>query len=287
MEILPRYSCLLAILLSSCSLVSVNNTISKHKTLPNVLEIQSEELLQVSQPKTPIVVAVYPNSFTDQTGQRKSNSEFALFSTALTQAPSHLLIRSLKHTAEGRFFRVAERVGLDNLTKERQLIRSAREQNEKTDGPKPIMPLLFAGVLMEGAVIGFDTNIKSGGRGARYLGIGTSTQYRVDNITVALRMISIATGEVLIDVLVSKQIYSYGRSQDVFRFIEAGTELVEIETGDAENEPATLALQRAIEEAVLQIVKIGYDRNFWEAKDETIKIDEPDCDDECIADIRG
>ena len=270
MEILPRYSCLLAILLSSCSTLSVNNAIVKNKTLPNVLEIQSEELLQVPQPKVPIVVAVYPNSFTDQTGQRKSNSEFALFSTALTQAPSHLLIRSLKHTAEGKFFRVAERVGLDNLTKERQLIRSAREQNEKSDGPKPIMPLLFAGVLMEGAVIGFDTNIKSGGRGARYLGIGTSTQYRVDNITVALRMISIATGEVLIDVLVSKQIYSYGRSQDVFKFIEAGTELVEIETGDAENEPATLALQRAIEEAVLQIVKIGYTKGYWEVKDENI-----------------
>ena len=287
MGILPRYSCLLEIFLSSCSLLSVNDTIVKDKTPPSILQIQSIELLNVQQPKAPIVVAVYPNSFTDQTGQRKSNSEFALFSTALTQAPSHLLIRSLKHTADGKFFRVAERVGLDNLTKERQLIRSAREQNEKSDGPKPIMPLLFAGVLMEGAVIGFDTNIKSGGRGARYLGIGTSTQYRVDNITVALRMISIATGEVLIDVLVSKQIYSYGRSQDVFRFIEAGTELVEIETGDAENEPATLALQKAIEEAVLQIVKIGYDRNFWEAKDETIKIDEPACDDECITDIRG
>lgn len=268
MGILPRYSCLLAIFLSSCSLVPVDTTIQRGKTVPSVLQIQSEELLQVAQPKIPIVVAVYPNSFTDQTGQRKSNSEFALFSTALTQAPSHLLIRSLKHTANGKFFRVAERVGLDNLTKERQLIRSAREQNEKTDGPKPIMPLLFAGVLMEGAVIGFDTNIKSGGIGARYLGIGTSKQYRVDNITVALRMVSVATGEVLIDVLVSKQLYSYGQSQDVFRFIEAGTELVEIETGDAENEPATLALQRAIEEAVLQIVKIGYDKSFWEVHDE-------------------
>ena len=267
MEILPRYSCLLAIFLSSCSLAPVDTTIQQGKTLPTILEIQSEELLNVAQPKVPIVVAVYPNSFTDQTGQRKSNSEFALFSTALTQAPSHLLIRSLKHTSNGKFFRVAERVGLDNLTKERQLIRSAREQNEKTDGPKPIMPLLFAGVLMEGAVIGFDTNIQSGGIGARYLGIGTSKQYRVDNITVALRMVSVATGEVLIDVLVSKQLYSYGQSQDVFKFIEAGTELVEIETGDAENEPATLALQRAIEEAVLQIVKIGYDKSFWEVTD--------------------
>lgn len=268
MEILPRYSCLLAIFLSSCSLAPVDNTIQRGQTLPSLLQIQSKELLNVPQPKAPIVVAVYPNSFTDQTGQRKSNSEFALFSTAVTQAPGHLLIRSLKHTSNGKFFRVAERVGLDNLTKERQLIRSAREQNEKTDGPKPIMPLLFAGVLMEGAVIGFDTNIKSGGIGARYLGIGTSKQYRVDNITVTLRMVSIATGEVLIDVLINKQLYSYGQSQDVFRFIEAGTELVEIETGDAENEPTTLALQRAIEEAVFQIVKIGYDKGFWEVQNE-------------------
>ena len=287
MEMLQKYSCLLAIFLSSCSLAPVDTNLQQGKTLPSVFQIQSEELLTAPQPKIPIVVAVYPNSFTDQTGQRKSNSEFALFSTALTQAPSHLLIRSLKHTSGGKFFRVAERVGLDNLTKERQLIRSAREQNEETDGKKPIMPLLFAGVLMEGAVIGYDTNIKSGGIGARYLGIGTSKQYRIDNITVALRMISIATGEVLIDVLVSKQIYSYGQSQDVFRFIEAGTELVEIETGDAENEPTTLALQRAIEESVLQIVKIGYAKGFWEIKNETIEIDKPDCDAECIDNIRG
>ena len=284
---LQKYSFLLAIFLSSCSLAPVDTNLQKGKTLPSILQIQSEELFNVSQPKIPIVVAVYPNSFTDQTGQRKSNSEFALFSTALTQAPSHLLIRSLKHTANGKFFRVAERVGLDNLTKERQLIRSAREQNEAIDGKKPIMPLLFAGVLMEGAVIGYDTNIKSGGIGARYLSIGSSKQYRIDNITVALRMISIATGEVLIDVLVSKQIYSYGQSQDVFRFIEAGTELVEIETGDAENEPTTLALQRAIEESVLQIVKIGYAKGFWEIKNETIEIDKPDCDAECIDNIRG
>jgi len=284
---LQKYNYLLAIFLSSCSLAPVDTNLQQGKILPSVLQIQSEKLLNVEQPKIPIVVAVYPNSFTDQTGQRKSNSEFALFSSAITQAPSHLLIRTLKHTSDGKFFRVAERVGLDNLTKERQLIRSAREQNEEADGKKPIMPLLFAGVLMEGAVIGYDTNIKSGGIGARYLGIGSSKQYRIDNITVALRMVSIATGEVLIDVLVNKQIYSYGQSQDIFRFIEAGTELVEIETGDVENESTTLALQRAIEEAVFQIVKIGYNKGFWEEKDETIKINKPDCNADCIDNIRG
>jgi len=288
MEILQRYSCLLVIFLSSCSVAPVLQQFEqkgeclKYKTvlegtvyrkcverepyienLPKVLEIQSQQLLEVAVPKNPIVVAVYPTAFTDQTGQRKSNSEFALFSSAITQAPNHLLIRALKHTADGNFFRVAERVGLDNLTKERQLIRSARQDE---DDAKPLMPLLFAGVLMEGAVVGYDTNIKSGGVGARYLGLGASKQYRIDSVTLSLRMVSVATGEVLIDVLVSKQIYSYGKSQDVFKFIEAGTELVELEGGDVENDSVTIALQRAIEDAVLEIIKIGYDRKYWEKK---------------------
>ena len=100
-------------------------------------------------------------------------------------------------------------------------------------------------------------------------------------------MVSVATGEILIEVLTEKTIFSYGKSEDVFRFIEAGTELVEIETGDAENEPTTLALQRAIEESVLQIVKIGYAKGFWEEKNETITINKPDCDVDCIDNIRG
>lgn len=287
MATLQRYLYPLVILLSSCSLTPVDKALTTKNTLPNVLQTQSKELLEVPVPKNPLVVAVYPNSFTDQTGQRKSNSEFALFSTALTQAPNHLLIRTLKNTSNGKFFRVAERVGLDNLTKERQLIRSAREQNQNTDGYKPLMPLLFAGVLMEGGVIGYDTNIKSGGIGARYLGIGTSKQYRVDNITIALRMVSVATGEVLIDVLVTKELYSYGQSQDVFRFIEAGTELVEIEMGDTQNEITTIGLLRAIESGVLEIIKIGYDKGFWEKKNESIKIDKPDCDADCVDNIRG
>ena len=110
----------------------------------------------------------------------------------------------------------------------------------------------------------------SGGLGARYLGLGLSKQYRTDSVTLSLRMVSVATGEVLIDVLVNKQIFSYGRSQDVFRFIEAGTELIELEGGDVENDSVTIALQRAIEEAVLQIIKIGYDRGYWEQKYEKI-----------------
>ena len=65
---LRLYLCPLVILLSSCSLTPVDKSLTTTETLPNVLQAQSEELFNVAQPKVPIVVAVYPNSFTDQTG---------------------------------------------------------------------------------------------------------------------------------------------------------------------------------------------------------------------------
>ena len=266
------YSYLLVTLVfSSCSLLDISDDTynarfpSKDLDKPQDL-LSSEALRSVQKPTIKPVVAVYGNSFTDQTGQRKSNSEFALFSSALTQAPENLLIKALKETAEGDFWIVVERVGLDNLTKERQLIRSTREQLVDEDGNKidsSLMPLLFAGVLMQGAIVSYETNLTSGGMGARYLGIGTSEIYRTDNVTISLRMISVNTGEILVEKTKTKTIYSHGSAQDVFRFIEAGTELIEIEMGRAENESGTIALQKAIESALLDIVNIGYQRGYW------------------------
>ena len=229
--------CLLAISLSSCAVkydelltrggipvISIQTT--------QILELQSEELKNIEPPIRRPTIAVYPNGFSDLTGQRKSNSQFALFSTAISQAPDAFLIRALKHAGNGEFFQVVERIGLDNLTKERQLIRSTREKFEENKG---LQPLLFAGLLVQGGVTAYDTNLRSGGLGARYLGIGSSKQYREDTVTVSLRLISVSTGEVLIEVTTAKTLLSVGVSQDVFRFIEMGTELVEIEGGVAEN----------------------------------------------------
>ncbi len=264
---LPKSLFLLALLLSSCStLDQIEDTYEQRysKDIAQIQDLQSPELKNVPIPQVSPVVAVYPMSFTDQTGQRKSNSEFALFSTAITQQPNALLIRALKHAGDGKFFRVVERVGLDNLTKERQLIRSAREQTaNEEEKTKALRPLLFAGILIEGAVISYEANLESGGIGARYLGIGNSIQYREDNITVSLRMVSVATGEVLLEVLSQKTIFSYGKSEDVFRFIEANTELVEVELGNARNESSTIALMKAIEGGVLEIVETGYEKGFW------------------------
>jgi len=227
----------------------------------SVLDLQSETLKTLPAAKTKPIVAIYKDSFQDLTGQRKSNSQFALFSTAISQAPEALVIRAFKHAADGKFFRVVERVGLDSLTKERQIIRSTRED---FDEEEKLQPLLFAGVLVQGGVISYDTNLKSGGNGARYLGVGASRQYREDTVTISMRLVSISTGEVLMEVLVAKTILSIGISQDVFRFIEAGSELVEIESGAAQNESVSIALQKAIETGVLKIIEIGIERGYWQ-----------------------
>lgn len=261
---------LLPLLLSSCSVFHVMDDTyaerfpSKNLNGPEVGKLYTQELADLDPPKIRPVVAVYPTAFTDQTGQRKSNSSFAMFSTALTQSPNSLLIHALKHTADGKFFVVVDRLGLDNLTKERQLIRSTRDQLLNEEGEtKQLSPLLFAGVLFDGAIISYDTNLVSGGVGMRVFGIGKSVYYRSDQVTISLRMISTSTGEILTEVLTSKTIYSYGQSEDVFRFFDQSTENLEIEIGNAENEATTIALQKAIEVALLEIISIGYDRSYW------------------------
>ena len=255
--------CLLVTLLSSCASKNVlEGSGVPHIVIKSssILDLQSEELKNIPPAKRKPVIAIYPNSFKDQTGQRRSNGQFALFSTAITQAPEAFLIRALKHAANGEFFQVAERVGLDSLTKERQLIRSTRETFDEDSAVKP---LLLAGLLIQGGALSYDSNVKSGGKGARFLGIGSSKKYREDLITISLRLVSVSTGEVLTEVLVSKTITSAGVSQDLFRFIDDGSRLIEVEGGVAANESSAIALQKAIEAGVLEIIKVGINRGYW------------------------
>ena len=209
----------------------------------------------------PIPIAVY--GFTDKTGQKKTNDKLALFSSAVTQGAEVFLIKALHDTP--RWFTVVERVGLDNLIKERQLIRNQREVYEGKDA-KPLRPLLVAGLMLEGGIIGYDTNLRTGGSGARMLGIGASVQYRVDEITVSLRLVSVNTGEVLINTAVSKTVYSAAHNIGVLKFIDAGTTSVELENGAAINEPTTYAVRIATEQAVYEMIQEGIRRKLWKTK---------------------
>ena len=231
---------------------------------PEVVKLPSYiELLNLPPAEKMPIVAVY--SFGDLTGQRKSVQNIASFSTAVTQGGTEMLIDALKSAGDQTWFRVVERKGIDHLVRERQIIRSGREEAAKVLGEEAptLGPMLFAGMIIEGGIIGYDTNLLTGGRGARYLGIGMSRQYRQDQVTVSLRAVSVLTGEVLLNVQTKKTILSYGASGDIFRFIEEGTELVEYEDGEGNNESVTYAVRTAIEAAVLELVEQGHDRGLW------------------------
>ena len=251
------------IFISSCA--SVNNHVIPKIKKAEISKVYSQELLQVDCPKKKAIVAIYPLAFFDGTGQRKSNSETSSFSTAVTPNPAPYLIRALSKTGLNNcgFFTVVERIGLENIAKERQLIRQTRTQFNEED---KLQPLIFAGLLMQGSVIGYESNVTSGGVGARYLGIGASKEYRSDTLTVSLRTVSVFSGRVLIEVLTTKTVLSVKNSQNVFKFVAYGTELIEVENGIVENESINVALQMAIEEAVLETVKEGYAKEFWNVK---------------------
>ena len=231
---------------------------------PQVVEMPThEELRNLPSPEKPVVVAVY--KYMDKTGQRKQKGNAAMFSTAVSQGGETMLIDALKSAGEGTWFRVVERVGLDHLTRERQIVRTTREQYN-TDGKDDtgLAPLLFAGIILEGGIIGFDTNIETGGMGARTLGVGYSQQYRRDIVTVSLRAVSTLTGEILLNVQTSKTILSIADGYDVFKFVDMDTQLIEIEDGMTENESVTRSLRSTIEAAVLELIYQGDERGFWE-----------------------
>jgi curli production assembly/transport component CsgG len=226
--------------------------------------LQPRESLTTKIPELdgpPITIAVY--GFQDKTGQMKPNDKLAVFSKAVTQGAEVFLIKSLQDSKN--WFKVVERVGLDNLIKERQLIRNQREVYEGKDA-RPLKPMTVAGVMIEGGIIGYDSNIRSGGNGARFLGIGGSQQYRVDEIVISMRLISVNSGEVMLTSSVSKTIFSTQHNVGVLRFVDAGTKALELENGVAMNEPTTYAVRVAIEQAVYDMIVEGEKKGIWRYK---------------------
>ena len=207
-----------------------------------------------------MTIAVY--GFADKTGQRKTVDAYATFSSAVTQGAESWLIDGLRAAGKGRWFQVLERASLDNIIKERQLIAQTRDTFIGKNAEK-LSPMLFAGIIAEGGIIGYDTNILTGGAGASALGISASTQYRKDVVTISLRLISVQTGEVLLSVAVTKTITSVAVSGNLFRFYDHGTTPIESELGLTANEPNGIAVRSAIDQAVIEIVKLGEAEGLW------------------------
>jgi len=230
---------------------------------PVIEPSSTAQLINLPYPNQKTVIAVY--NFTDLTGQRKAGDNIASFSTAVTQGPVHILIEALRTAGKGNWFVVVERSGLDSLSKERQLVRTTFETyNKDADGKTILKPLLYAGMILEGGIVSYDTNLRTGGNGARYLGIGVKNQYREDKVTVVLRAVLVQTGEVLLNVTSTKTVLSTSKGGDLFRFYELGTSLVELESGSTENEAVGQAVRSAIEAAVFGLVMEGLKKEVWD-----------------------
>lgn len=211
-----------------------------------------------------IAVAVY--GFRDLTGQRKNSNTLSLFSTAVTQGAESYLIKSLTEAGNRQWFTVVERVSLDNLLKERQMIKQTREIYEGANA-KMLPPLTLAGVILEGGIIDYNSNVLTGGTGVAVFGIGPYTQYTQDQVVISLRLVSVQTGEVLTTVTIEKNLLSTADGATVMRFYNQGTRSFEFDSSQSFNEPGNYALRSAIEQGIVELVKRGEQLGLWKYKE--------------------
>jgi curli production assembly/transport component CsgG len=257
------------ILLCSAWLGGCAGQPAPHRLLPppvlTPMTKMNKTLRELPPPERMVAIAVY--GYTDQTGQFKESETVQSNSRAVTQGATSVLIKALQDAGDGRWFTVVERERFENLVNERRIIRDMRLRydGEKNLSATVLPPMLSAGVLLEGGIIGFNSNTRTGGVGARILGIGGNVHYREDTVTMYLRAVSL-TGAVMASVASQKTIISTALSAGVqgraFKFAVLDN-LFEVEAGITHNEPQQIAVQQAIEKAVHAMIVEGAARRIW------------------------
>ncbi len=259
------------IAISAFVLASCSNKNIYENGLVEEAQVNSETraggiLATLPLPAQPVPVVVY--DFVDQTGQFRNNGQYTDYSSAVTKGGYSILVNALLSAGKNNWFTVAERGSLKHLLQERQIIKLTRDQYAGPDGKKltNLPPLLYGGMMIEGGIVSYDSNVVTGGAGAIYLGIGGSVQYRRDLVTVYLRAISIQTGKVILSVNSSKTIYSVGADANFLRYF-AVSNLLQSEVGFTMNEPTQLGVRQAIETALYSLIMEGAINNVWTFRD--------------------
>jgi curli production assembly/transport component CsgG len=250
-----------SVLAAGCSTTRAPTPAEAHAHLAPATRV-TRDLAKLPPPKGKIAVAVY--GFRDQTGQYKPAPDSS-FSTAVTQGAASMLVKAL---ADSGWFMPVERENLQDLLTERKIVRALEVPQDKAAVPVQIPQLLPAQIIVEGGISAYDSNVRTGGVGANFLGIGLSTQYRVDQVTINLRSVDIRTGKILATVSTTKAIYSYEVRPSVFKFVNV-KDLAQFEAGMTRNEPAQLCVREAIESAVVFLVVQGLKDHHWEMKNES------------------
>lgn len=231
---------------------------------------RADEILKhLPMPKQKIPVVVY--EFQDQTGQFKNNGTYTDYSSAVTKGGYSILMKALLDSGEGKWFTVSERGNLKDLMQERQIIKLTRNQYLNPNGKKlgDLPPMLYGGMLIEGGIVSYDSNIMTGGAGAVFLGIGGTMQYRRDLVTVYMRAVSVQTGEVLLSVNSSKTVYSASLDATYNKYVTID-HLFQSEAGVTLNEPTQLAVRQAVETAVYSLIMEGALHKMWSFKDHEV-----------------
>ena len=254
------------LLLSGCSATSFYENAAVSKAHVTDRTRATDILMGLPAPEHAIPVVVY--DFQDQTGQLKNNGQYTDYSSAVTRGGYSILVKSLLDTGGGDWFNVAERGGLKNLLQEREIVKLTRGEYPGPNNQKlpSLPPMMYGGMIIEGGIVSYDSNVRTGGIGAVYLGIGASMQYRRDLVTVYLRAVSVESGRVLLAVNSSKTIYSVLVDGNFLRYMTL-VNLLQSEAGFSLNEPVQLAVRQAIETAVYSLVMEGAVKKLWGFKD--------------------
>jgi len=250
----------LAIILSACSSVVPPSAVKSNARLTPVSDV-TLDLSHLPPPREKIPIAVY--GFRDQTGQFKPSPD-SLNSSQVSQGVSSVLVKALRDSG---WYLPVEREGLQNILTERRIIRAIEVPGEKGKPLIDLPSLTPASLVVEGGVIAYESNVRTGGKGANYLGIGASNKYSVDQVTVSLRMVDIRNGQILNSVSVTKTIFSYAFDANHYAYISY-QKLLQAEIGYTTNEPAQLAVREAIESAVIHLTVQGIRDRTFEMRDE-------------------
>src|SRR5699024_2205566 len=158
MKLFHNISVLIVLLLfvQACGIYTTPPDGVEHTAFIGETPPSEKDFERLPPPEDEVMVGVY--KFQDQTGQYKESSTVANWSTAIPQGLTSILTKSLE---DSKWFVPVERENLGNLLNERQIIQQTREQYGDTENQ--LSPILFAGTLIEGGVVSYDTNILTGG----------------------------------------------------------------------------------------------------------------------------
>lgn len=209
--------------------------------------------------------AISVMGFEDLTGQRIESGT----SAAVASSGRILTEYLLDQTNTKDRFQVLDRNLLTEMVNERRLAAQANATNEAevlanaSEVMRPLIEGTIAPVfdvpdltpvdyMLQGAVVGFDRRLLDGGNGAGLLGMRVNERISRDQITVMIKLVDVATGKIIGTGHSTRFIDSSMASVGVFKFLRED-KLLEIESGIAINDAASLALFYAIDGALQEV----------------------------------